>query len=106
AKLAAASLPPGARLLAVADMYQAMRENPPHRRAISPGEVSSVLTKEAEAGRLDGAAVDAVLAAAGERDLWERASRSGGLSVAEIDVLGLAARGRSDKQIAETLELS
>jgi HD-GYP domain-containing protein (c-di-GMP phosphodiesterase class II) len=104
-KVAAAALPPGARLLAVADMYQAMRETRPHRRAISEAEVSATLTKEAEAGRLDGAAVEAVLAAAEQRDMWDVTSRSGGLSVAEIDVLRLAARGRTDREIAATLEL-
>jgi HD-GYP domain-containing protein (c-di-GMP phosphodiesterase class II) len=105
-KLPAASLSEGARLLAVADMYQAMRETRPYRQAIAPGEVSATLNKEAEAGRLDRAAVEAVLAAAGERDQWDRASRSGGLSVSEIDVLGLAARGRTDREIARTLEMS
>jgi HD-GYP domain-containing protein (c-di-GMP phosphodiesterase class II) len=104
-KVAAAALPPGARLLAVADMYQAMRESRPHRRAISEAEVSATLTKEAEAGRLDSAAVDAVLSAAEQRDVWDVTSRSGGLSVAEVDVLRLAARGRTDKEIAATLEL-
>ena len=47
-----------------------------------------------------------MLAAAGERDQWDRASRSGGLSTAEIDVLRLVARGRTDKEISRTLELS
>jgi DNA-binding NarL/FixJ family response regulator len=86
-------------------MYQAMRETRPHRRAIPPEEVSATLSKEAAEGRLDAAAVEAVLAAASDRDLWDRTSRTGGLSVAEIDVLGLAARGRTEKQIAATLEL-
>jgi len=105
-KMPATSLPAGARLLAVADMYQAMRETRPHRQAIAPSEVSAMLSKEAEAGRLDREAVEAVLAAAGDRDQWERSSRSGGLSTAEIDVLGLVARGRTDKEVARTLELS
>ena len=46
--VAAGSLPPGARVLAVADMYQAMRETRPHRRAISRDEVAATLGAEAD----------------------------------------------------------
>ena len=46
----ARSLPPGARVLAVADMYQAMRETRPHRRSIPASEVAAVLDREVDEG--------------------------------------------------------
>jgi DNA-binding NarL/FixJ family response regulator len=59
-------------------------------------------------GRLDRAAADAVLAAAGHRRIGT--GRSGGwpagLSDREIDVLRLIARGRTNKEVAAALYLS
>ncbi|HEY7375476.1 MAG TPA: HD domain-containing phosphohydrolase [Polyangia bacterium] len=106
---AAASLPPGARVLAVADMYQAMRETRPHRRAIPPEEIAATLEKEAEKGRLDRDAVRAVLEAAGVRVARGRpggGATPGGLSDREVAVLRLVSRGLTDKQVAQKLELS
>lgn len=102
----AGSLPPGARLLAVADMHQAMREARPHRPSIPAGEVAVVLEREAAAGRLDRDAVKAVLetAAAGNRPREE--TPPGGLSDRERSVLRLASRGLGDDEVATTLGLS
>jgi HD-GYP domain-containing protein (c-di-GMP phosphodiesterase class II) len=105
----AASLPPGARLLAAADMYQAMRETRPHRRSLPRDEVAATLEAEAKKGRLDRDAVRAVLATAGHRVERRRTRRSaypGGLTDREVDVLRLVARGLTDKQAAQKLEIS
>ena len=56
-----------ARILAAADCYGAMREARPYREALDGPAAEAELQREAEAGRLDPDAVDAVLAAAGHR---------------------------------------
>jgi HD-GYP domain-containing protein (c-di-GMP phosphodiesterase class II) len=107
---AAGSLPPGARLLAVADMYQAMRETRPHRRSIPAEEIAATLENEAEKGRLDRDAVRAVLETAGHRVARGRArggsARPGGLTDQEIEVLRLVSRGLTNNQVAAKLEIS
>jgi len=104
---AADALPAGARVLAVADMYQAMRETRPHRRAIPPEEIAATLEGEAEKGRLDRDAVRVVLETAGQRVARGRATgHPGGLSGQEIDVLRLVSRGFTNKQVAAKLKIS
>jgi HD-GYP domain-containing protein (c-di-GMP phosphodiesterase class II) len=108
---AAESLPPGARVLAAADMYQAMRETRPHRRAISREEIAATLESEAEKGRLDRDAVRAVLETAGHRVERGRARGSGnggypgGLTDPEVEVLRLVARGLTNKAVAVKLAI-
>jgi HD-GYP domain-containing protein (c-di-GMP phosphodiesterase class II) len=107
-RVAAASLAAGARVLAAADMYQAMRETRPHRRAIPREEIAATMETEAEKGRLDRGAVRAVLAAAGhrvERARVRRRGYPGGLTDREVDVLRLVSRGLTDKQVAAKLEI-
>lgn len=100
--LTAASLTPSDRLLAAADVYHAMTEPRPHRPPADPGLASGELRAEASAGRLDGEAVEAVLIAAGHRAPARRV-RPGGLTAREAEVLGLLARGHSNRQIGQRL---
>ena len=61
----AAQLSPAARLLAVADAAHAMTQDRPHRPALAEADLIAQLRAEVAAGRLEAAATDAVLAAAG-----------------------------------------
>jgi HD-GYP domain-containing protein (c-di-GMP phosphodiesterase class II) len=102
----AASLPVTARLLAVADVYRAKLEPRPHRPARTPDAAAAELRREAHAGRLDGEAVDGVLAAAGHRARKGQRAMVAGLSEREVEVLRLIARGHSIKQIAGVLTVA
>ena len=93
----------GARLLAAADVYQALREPRPHRPAHEAARAAQLTVEEAAAGRLDRAAVNAVLDAAGH-DV--RAALPAGLTEREVEVLRLLARGLVDKEIAQSLGIS
>lgn len=100
----AAQLPLAARLLAAADMYQALTEARPHRAAFEAAAAAAELRGAVRDGRLDGVAVDHVLAAAGHR--VRRGTSAAGLSEREVDVLRLLAQGRPTKGIARALGIS
>ncbi len=101
-----ASLDLPAKILAAADMYQALVEARPHRAAHSADAAAKLLTEEVGAGRLDRAAVNAVLEAAGHRARRARAGFPKGLSEREVAVLRLLVRGMTDKEIAVALAVS
>jgi HD-GYP domain-containing protein (c-di-GMP phosphodiesterase class II) len=100
---AAISLP--ARVLGAADAYVSMREPRPHRPARPAGEAAGELRAEVLRGRLDTAAVDAVLEAAGHR-VPRRRDGVAGLTAREVEVLTLLARGMSNRQIADRLVIT
>jgi DNA-binding CsgD family transcriptional regulator len=82
-----------------------MLEDRPHRPALGADAAARELRKMAVDGELDGQAVDAVLAAAGHRSR-KRPSAPGGLTPREIEVLELAARGATTRQVASRLGIA
>jgi len=71
-----------------------------------PDGVAETMRQEVRAGRLDSAAVNAVLQAAGHRAKPVRHERIAGLTQREIEVLQVLAQGRTNREMAAHLHLS
>ncbi len=103
--LPAAAIPATARLLAAADHYHALVEPRPHRPACAPRAAADQLRAEGRAGRLDVAAVEAVLGAAGHRSRRQSGGPAG-LTPREVEVLIRLARASSTRMIARDLGIT
>jgi HD-GYP domain-containing protein (c-di-GMP phosphodiesterase class II) len=101
-----AEVPAEARLLAVADAYQAMTQERPHRAALPPSVAAREIDAAARSGRFDPECTRAVIEAAGQQPARARSVWPQGLSDREVDVLCLVARGLSNRQIAAALVIS
>ncbi len=101
-------LPMPARVLAAADVFQALIEPRPHRVAYSLEQAADILQTEVASHKLDSNAVHAVLSAAGVHSNHPEPTKlwSNGLTSREVEVIRLIARGHSTKQIAALLVVS
>jgi HD-GYP domain-containing protein (c-di-GMP phosphodiesterase class II) len=102
--LSGPAIPATGRILAAADVCRAMTEPRPYRPARSPQQAADELRNEVRSGHLAADAVDAVLAAAGQRG--KRRAGPAGLTPREVEVLTLIARGASTRQVADTLGIT
>ncbi|WP_027863410.1 HD domain-containing phosphohydrolase [Marmoricola sp. URHB0036] len=103
--LSGSALPMTQRILAAADSYRGSVEARPHRPALDPAAAAARLREEVRAGRLDKAAVDAVLAEAGHPRAG-RSSGPAGLTAREVEVLSLVACGCTTSEVARRLVIS
>ena len=83
----------GARVLAAADVFDAMTHDRPYRRALGSEEARAGLGDMVRAGTLDSRAVDSVLEVAGAAPLRVRQTHPAGLSDREVEVIRLIAKG-------------
>jgi len=100
------AVPLGARVLAAADVYQAMTQERPYRPALASATAADQLTAEVSQGSLDGEAVHAVLEVAGHRTRPARFAWPAGLSDREVEVLQVIATGGSYRDVAQRLVIS
>jgi HD-GYP domain-containing protein (c-di-GMP phosphodiesterase class II) len=104
--VSAASLPVTARILAAADTYQTNLEPRPHRDQATPQDAARALRRLVDEGKLDGEVVSAMLAGPEREATPRKAEKPAGLSEREVEVLALAVRGLSNREMAERLVVS
>jgi HD-GYP domain-containing protein (c-di-GMP phosphodiesterase class II) len=102
----AAHLPLPSRLLAAADVYQAMTQERPHRPALTPDDAAREIRVEVDAGRLDRSAAECVLEAAGHARRRPGKELPAGLSEREVEVLREICLGHSNRQMGERLHIA
>jgi DNA-binding CsgD family transcriptional regulator len=102
----AASLPLSARILAAAEVYQALGEERSWRPAFPEAGAAGMLVEHANKGTLDRRAVDAVLEVAGQRPARRRRAWPASLTEREVEVLRLLAAARSNREIARSLHVT
>jgi HD-GYP domain-containing protein (c-di-GMP phosphodiesterase class II) len=94
-----------ARLLAAADVYDALTNARPQREALPIDHAAKELRQQARAGRLDGDSVDAVLTVLGHGPP-KRPTAPADLTAREVEVLQLIAIGHTTTQVARALGIS
>jgi len=101
---------PGACVLAAADVYAGLTTERADRPPLSAADAAGELRRLELRGLLEPRSCRAVLVAAGhgepEAPAGTRPRNPGGLSRREVDVLGLAARGLTTRQIGDRLFIS
>lgn len=97
----------GVGLLAAADVFVGLTSERADRPAFSGGDAAAEIRRRIALGELERRTAGAVLNAAGfEQPAAPRTPHAGGLSNREVEVLNLAAKGLTAKQIAERLNIS
>jgi response regulator RpfG family c-di-GMP phosphodiesterase/DNA-binding CsgD family transcriptional regulator len=104
--ISAASLPQTARVLAAAEVYEALLEDRSWRPAFNEAVAADKLVEQVTSGGLDRAAVLAVLEAGGHRPKRHRVAWPSGLTDREVDVLRQLAAAHSNRAIASALHVS
>jgi HD-GYP domain-containing protein (c-di-GMP phosphodiesterase class II) len=109
-RVRADAVDPAAAVLAATEVYVGMTTERADRPAFSAENVAAELSRLASSGVLEPRAIRAVLVAAGHGEpaapTVRRAKHAGGLSRREVDVLRLAAKGLTTREIGERLFIS
>lgn len=100
-----ADIPLLGRYLAAADVFHAVQEERAYRPAFNEQQAVMHVRTEVRDGRLDAAAVEAVLSVAGHRTSMPVMAPAG-LTPREVEVLLLIARGATTQQVSRMLHIT